>query len=59
VIAATNNWSSPDVVPPAFEEDDPERLRDFIRRYPLGTLVTTTANGLDANWGREPAIAFS
>jgi transcriptional regulator len=36
-------------VPPAFAEDDPERLRDFIRRYPLGTLVTTTANGLEAN----------
>jgi transcriptional regulator len=36
-------------IPPAFDEDDPERLRDFIRRYPLGTLVTATANGLDAN----------
>ena len=36
-------------VPPAFEEDNPERLRAFIRRYPLGTLVTATANGLDAN----------
>jgi len=36
-------------VPPAFAEDDPERLREFIRRYPLGTLVTATANGLDAN----------
>jgi len=36
-------------LPPAFAVDDPERLRDFIRRYPLGTLVTATANGLDAN----------
>jgi transcriptional regulator len=36
-------------LPPAFAEDDPEHLRDFIRRYPLGTLVTATANGLDAN----------
>lgn len=36
-------------VSPAFAEDDPERLGDFIRRYPLGTVVTATANGLDAN----------
>jgi transcriptional regulator len=36
-------------LPKAFEEQDPERLRDFIRRYPLGTLVTATASGLEAN----------
>ncbi len=36
-------------VPPVFDERDPERLRAFIRRYPLGTLVTATAHGLDAN----------
>ena len=36
-------------LPPAFEERDPEVLRDFIRKYPLGTLVTATANGLEAN----------
>jgi transcriptional regulator len=36
-------------LPKAFEEHDPERLRNFIRRYPLGTLVTVTNNGLEAN----------
>jgi transcriptional regulator len=36
-------------LPTAFEENDPERLRDFVRSYPLGTVVTATANGLDAN----------
>jgi transcriptional regulator len=36
-------------LPPVFEENDPERLRDFVRRYPLGTVVTATANGLDAH----------
>jgi transcriptional regulator len=36
-------------LPPVFAEDDPDRLRDFVRRYPLGTLVTATPNGLDAN----------
>jgi transcriptional regulator len=36
-------------LPPAFEEDDPERLRDLVRSYPLGTVVTVTAKGLEAN----------
>jgi transcriptional regulator len=36
-------------LPKAFEEQDPGRLRDFIRRYPLGTVVTQTTSGLDAN----------
>ena len=36
-------------LPKAFEEHKPERLRDFIRSYPLGTLVTATTNGLEAN----------
>jgi transcriptional regulator len=36
-------------LPKAFEEHDPERLRHFIRSYPLGTLVTATTSGLEAN----------
>ena len=36
-------------LPKHFEERDPERLRSFIQRYPLGSLVTATASGLDAN----------
>jgi len=36
-------------LPKHFEERDPERLRSFIRRYPLGSLVTATESGLDAN----------
>jgi transcriptional regulator len=36
-------------LPKHFEERDPERLRTFIQRYPLGSLVTTTESGLDAN----------
>ena len=36
-------------LPKHFEERDPERLRNFIQRYPLGSLVTATASGLDAN----------
>jgi transcriptional regulator len=35
--------------PKHFEERDPERLRRFIQRYPLGSLVTATESGLDAN----------
>ena len=36
-------------LPKHFEERDPERLRRFIERYPLGSLVTATESGLDAN----------
>jgi transcriptional regulator len=36
-------------LPSHFEERDPERLRRFIREHPLGTLVTLTPTGLDAN----------
>jgi transcriptional regulator len=36
-------------LPKAFEEQDPGRLRDFIRSYPLGTVVTPTTSGFDAN----------
>ena len=36
-------------LPRHFEERDPERLRSFIQRYPLGSLVTATESGLDAN----------
>jgi transcriptional regulator len=36
-------------LPKHFEERDPDRLRGFIRRYPLGALVTATESGLDAN----------
>src|SRR5260370_21809814 len=36
-------------LPKHFEERDPERLRSFIQRYPLGSLVTATESGLDAN----------
>jgi len=36
-------------LPKHFEERDPERLRGFIERHPLGSLVTATASGLDAN----------
>lgn len=36
-------------LPKHFEERDPERLRSFIQRYPLGALVTATESGLDAN----------
>ncbi len=36
-------------LPKHFEERDPERLRSFIQRYPLGSLVIATESGLDAN----------
>jgi transcriptional regulator len=36
-------------LPKHFEERDPERLRRFIERHPLGSLVTATESGLDAN----------
>jgi transcriptional regulator len=36
-------------LPKHFEERDPERLRSFIQRYPLGAVVTATESGLDAN----------
>jgi len=36
-------------LPKHFEERDPDRLRSFIERYPLGSLVTGTESGLDAN----------
>ena len=36
-------------LPKHFEERDPERLRSFIQRYPLGSLITATESGLDAN----------
>jgi transcriptional regulator len=36
-------------LPKHFEERDPERLRGFIERHPLGSLVTATESGLDAN----------
>jgi transcriptional regulator len=36
-------------LPKHFEERDPERLRRFIQRHPLGSLVTATESGLDAN----------
>ncbi len=36
-------------LPKHFEERDPERLRSHIQRYPLGSLVTATASGLDAD----------
>ena len=36
-------------LPKHFEERDPERLRSFIKHYPLGSLVTATESGLDAN----------
>ena len=36
-------------LPKHFEERDPERLRRFVERYPLGSLVTATESGLDAN----------
>jgi transcriptional regulator len=36
-------------LPKHFEERNPERLRSFIQRYPLGSLVTATEAGLDAN----------
>jgi len=36
-------------LPKHFEERDPERLRRFIQRYPLGSLVTATESGLEAN----------
>ena len=36
-------------LPKHFEERDPERLRSHIQRYPLGSLVTATESGLDAN----------
>ena len=36
-------------LPKHFEERDPKRLRRFIQRYPLGSLVTATESGLDAN----------
>ena len=36
-------------LPKHFEERDPQRLRSFIQRYPLGSLVTATESGLDAN----------
>jgi transcriptional regulator len=36
-------------LPKHFDERDPERLRSLIQRYPLGSLVTATESGLDAN----------
>ena len=36
-------------LPKHFDERDPERLRSFMQRYPLGALVTATESGLDAN----------
>src|SRR4051812_42519066 len=36
-------------LPRHFEERDPARLHECIRRYPLGALVTTAPEGLDAN----------
>lgn len=36
-------------LPSHFEERNPERLRNFVREHPFGTLVTLTTNGLDAN----------
>ena len=35
--------------PRQFREDDPQVLRAFIARHPLGTLVASTAEGLTAN----------
>lgn len=32
--------------PPAFREDRPEVLRDAIRAYPLGTLITAGSSGI-------------
>ncbi len=34
---------------PPFAESRPDELQRIIRQYPLGVLVTQTANGLDAN----------
>jgi transcriptional regulator len=36
-------------VPQPFEVTDPASLHACMRRYPLGTLVTATASGIDAN----------
>ena len=36
-------------LPKQFEERDRQRLRSLIQRYPLGSLVTATESGLDAN----------
>ena len=36
-------------LPKHFEEARVEVLHDLIRAFPLGTLVTLTAGGLDAN----------
>jgi transcriptional regulator len=36
-------------LPKHFEERDPEQLRRFIKRHPLGSLVTATESRLDAN----------
>lgn len=36
-------------LPKLFEENDPQRLREFIRRHPLATLVSQDANGLCAD----------
>jgi len=46
---ADTNRVEPVYLPKHFEERDPERLRSFIQRYPLGSLVTATESGLDAN----------
>jgi transcriptional regulator len=36
-------------IPPHFAENRPEALFDIIASHPLGTLVTKSANGLEAN----------
>lgn len=36
-------------IPPPFAESRPEHLQRVIREYPLGTLVTQGADGLDAD----------
>ena len=48
-LAAEPNRVEPMYLPKVFEEQNPERLRDFVRRYPLGTVVIATTSGLDAN----------
>jgi transcriptional regulator len=35
--------------PPQFEENRIDVLRELIREHPLGTLITVSAQGLDAN----------
>lgn len=36
-------------LPEIFEEKNTEKLYQLVEKYPLGTLVTHSSNGIEAN----------